>query len=208
MTKTYHQLVFIHVPKNAGTSFTHALKRTFGRNNVFHAGTSEETSEFRRTKPEDLRNYAILSGHITKASFLNKVPNAKCFAIIRDPYERAVSVYKHFSTVQSHPLYEAHFRLDFSQHLEWMLENVQVTNAISQVHYTGGLGGVNVFKVSELDSLLKDMIKASGRHANPFAIPNLNAINKNVFINGCDRELISRVYCDDIAYYNKLFIKS
>lgn len=140
MQKNCHQLVIIHVPKKACTPFLHALKRTFGRNNLFDAGKSEETSELRRVKPNDLRNYAILNVHIIKGSFLNKVPNAKCFAIIRDPHERAVSVYKHFSTVQSHSLYDAYFSLGFSQHLEWILENAQDTNTITRVHYIGGGG--------------------------------------------------------------------
>jgi hypothetical protein len=140
MQKNCHQLVIIHVPKKACTPFLHALKRTFGRNNLFDAGKSEETSELRRVKPNDLRNYAILNVHIIKGSFLNKVPNAKRFAIIRDLCEKVVSVYKHFSTVQSHSLYDAYFSLGFSQHLEWILENAQDTNTITRVHYIGGGG--------------------------------------------------------------------
>ncbi|MBK1618572.1 hypothetical protein CKO42_09000 [Lamprobacter modestohalophilus] len=124
-------LAFIHIPKTAGTSVVKALKDTFGDKNIFYACTSEQTAYFRDMSYEQLINYDVAGGHIPQRTFLRKLPGSQCFTVIRDPYQRAVSIYKHFSTKPQHKYYKLNCQMSFSQHLRWLSENQDIAYEMS-----------------------------------------------------------------------------
>lgn len=90
------QAVFIHLPKTAGTSFHSALCLGFGAHAVSPPfAATQMTPE----QAEDLRQYEIVSGHISMPDARLYFPQAKLFTILRDPVDRCVSWYYFARTV-------------------------------------------------------------------------------------------------------------
>lgn len=102
-------LVFIHVPKTAGTSFRLGMDQYFGREQVcrdYGAG-SPETSPiaaqwvherkdlwaFRRQFEQS--GYQFLTGHFGAQRYLPAFPLGNMLTFLRDPLQRAVSEYHH-----------------------------------------------------------------------------------------------------------------
>lgn len=203
MSTKHLPLVFIHIPKTAGTSIVRALKGTFGHKKIFHAGTSEQTAYFRHMTREQIIKYVVLSGHIPKQTFARKVPGSKCFSVIRDPYQRAASIYKHFSSVLTHQYYETNSQMSFSQHLEWLKANPDISHLMSQSYYLEG-GGVDIYTLDNIDRIIPKMVEYSSLSVIPRNVPVLNAINKHVLMTDHDYELIKELYRDDVKLYEQL----
>jgi hypothetical protein len=87
---TKRPIVFVHVPKTAGTAVTHYLTRSSGPDN--------------RVAPPFLGDYSIykgqtdrwslIAGHFYFSKMRNLVPNADFFTFLRDPVARAISLYR------------------------------------------------------------------------------------------------------------------
>ncbi len=103
-------LLFIHIPKTAGTSFREGAEMVFGEDNILkdYEKKSPETSEpvlehiYRRRDPYGLytaihkNSTALITGHYPIRKYLPLVKIGKVIAFVRDPVQRVVSEYKHF----------------------------------------------------------------------------------------------------------------
>jgi hypothetical protein len=85
----HRPLIFVHVPKTGGTSFAHALSQTYGTRFVRTDGDDPWT-------PLDA-NVDCIAGHFAIGRFKSRFPNARYSAWFRDPVERVVSAYEHWS---------------------------------------------------------------------------------------------------------------
>lgn len=102
-------LVFVHVPKTAGTSFRLGVDAVFGRERVcrdYGAGNPETSAiveqwvyerldfwEFGRQFRQSEFNF--LTGHFGAQRYLPVFPLARVITFLRDPLQRAVSEYHH-----------------------------------------------------------------------------------------------------------------
>lgn len=102
-TKPNHQLelVSVHIPKTAGTSFRHILKNTFGEEQVIRLDIPLRTgrvriNEQRHTEAHLPKGIRVIHGHFRPADLLEKFPETKKLPFItwlRDPVERVISNY-------------------------------------------------------------------------------------------------------------------
>ena len=96
-------IVFVHIPKTAGTSFRVAAEDYFGSERVLkdYGADSEETSQAildtvyaDGSMPQ--RDFRFLTGHYPASKYANKFNNAALVTFVRDPVSRVLSEFQHF----------------------------------------------------------------------------------------------------------------
>lgn len=113
-------LVFIHIPKTAGTTVRAFLREALGRDRVFWHGPNEDgflQDVVRERGLDYFRRFAAIGGHFGFShSDLHRLPGRKIFAaIIRCPVQRTVS---HFEFVSHRPEHGLFSELTLEQALE------------------------------------------------------------------------------------------
>ncbi|WP_158292264.1 FkbM family methyltransferase [Paracraurococcus ruber] len=84
------KLAFIHVPKTAGTAFTHALQQGWPQVLIFATH-----HEFARTSDADLARMDLLAGHFYAHQLEDRdLPEFDAVTVFRDPFERMFSAYR------------------------------------------------------------------------------------------------------------------
>lgn len=103
-------IVFIHIPKTAGTSFRLGANRYFGENHICcdYGPLSQETSEIvqqrmiKKTDPWHFKNafegkkYLFMSGHYQDLRYVRILGVEGSVVFLREPLQRILSEYKHF----------------------------------------------------------------------------------------------------------------
>lgn len=86
-------VLFLHVPKAAGTSYARALSDALGGPSMMAPIPSEVTSEeFQQVDPESLRPYTFVGAHVDYA-LCRRAPWLRPATVLRDPVDRIVSWY-------------------------------------------------------------------------------------------------------------------
>jgi len=102
-------IIYLHIPKTAGTSFRMSAEQYFGPDQVLndYGEESPSTSEDIRSSmygndPAKLRKTGLekkfLSGHFCMAKYKEIFPNSPVVTFFREPVARVVSEYVHFSS--------------------------------------------------------------------------------------------------------------
>lgn len=103
-------LLFVHIPKTAGTSFRNAVEKTFGSNNICrdYGSDSNDTSEiikqyiygtkdfYQFKKIFEESNYSVMSGHFPYSKYCPLFDAQNVVTFVRDPVDRLFSEYLHF----------------------------------------------------------------------------------------------------------------
>ena len=112
-------LVFVHIPKCAGSSFRQVLKRWFGAGALFvdthDAGVLAEAVEQSEAPPR------AVAGH-TPFGLYAGLPLRPCYvSLVRHPLDRFVSFYGHARRTPSHPMHPAASRLGLEAFYDFSL---------------------------------------------------------------------------------------
>lgn len=98
-------LVFFHAQRTAGTTIKAAFQQEFGKENCLYQRTSDEFCDWRKLGGEVLNKYRIYAGHYNYAP-KEMDSNPLIFSVIRDPVDRAISLYHYLKTRPEHKLHE------------------------------------------------------------------------------------------------------
>jgi hypothetical protein len=92
-------LVYLHIPKSAGTSYRYYFTKAYGKENVFWHGLDGNPWWFR---PKKIASKSVIGGHKT-LSFYPKKFDALYAAVVRDPVERVASYFNYCTTPGASP---------------------------------------------------------------------------------------------------------
>ncbi|MDZ7783598.1 MAG: sulfotransferase family 2 domain-containing protein [Halioglobus sp.] len=124
-------LYFFHVPKTGGTTLQHLLERRYQPGQVCPA---QDESQLAELTDGQLAGYRLFAGHYW--SLPRRLPGPlRMMTWLRNPLDRAVSMYKHILRDPDHPLHTvAHTAEGFEGMLEHpALRNSQVRH-LARVH--------------------------------------------------------------------------
>jgi len=98
-------LVFIHIPKTAGTAVADLLSRNYPDGTVYRHGATAPYSHLKRLKEEISVKYQAFCGHVS-ISEAEEIPGEKrYFPILRRPLDRIYSNFLWVRRRQAHSLY-------------------------------------------------------------------------------------------------------
>lgn len=102
-----YPLIFLHIPKTAGTTFNQILDRQYRKQNI-HNILSDDTKKNMDdfcSKPAQYRHQVrLLRGHMSFGLHDSLAPGARYITILREPIARVISHY-HYVVRTRHPLF-------------------------------------------------------------------------------------------------------
>ncbi len=108
-TKTSDKLIFVHIPKTAGSTFHLILNKRYAPKetcNLFGAKYQDpEIKKFIDAPIEGKEHIRLLKGHMPFGLHAYLPGNANYISILRDPVERVVSQYYYIKKNQRNPLH-------------------------------------------------------------------------------------------------------
>jgi len=92
-------LIFIHLPKTAGTSLRKIVRKNYRSRELFFVYNRHprfnSTEDLWNFGPEDFKKYKVIMGHFPFNKKLFPFEDRRFVTIIRDPVQRAISYYHH-----------------------------------------------------------------------------------------------------------------
>jgi len=108
-------LVFVHIPKTAGTSFRQSLEEMFGYESICmdygtdYEGTSPCVLDWYQSRDFyalyeafSREGFSFLSGHFSASKYVNLFPAQSMVTFLRDPVKRVLSEFSHFKRVNGY----------------------------------------------------------------------------------------------------------
>jgi hypothetical protein len=91
-------VLFLHIPKTAGTSFLTILGNVFGESRVRRLRGAGEMvqAQIDRVVAEEIQDFDCLAGHFPIHQFSKYLDLFRPFTILRDPVERVMSLFRFF----------------------------------------------------------------------------------------------------------------
>ncbi|HEX9758729.1 MAG TPA: sulfotransferase family 2 domain-containing protein [Nitrospiria bacterium] len=106
--KDFQTLIFLHIPKAAGTTLHQVLERQFHRKEVFTvdgAHVPESIEEFKNLSEEKKAKIKCLKGHLPFGLHENLPGKSKYITVLRNPVDRVISHYYFVLQTPKHYLY-------------------------------------------------------------------------------------------------------
>jgi hypothetical protein len=100
LPQSFPRLAFVHVPKTAGTSITHALSRHYGGLSC----PAMTTLDYRIYGDEALAKYRFYKGHAYRRDYDRLPDDTIRFTVLRDPVSRARSYYTYYRSLNDSEL--------------------------------------------------------------------------------------------------------
>jgi hypothetical protein len=100
------RILFVHIPKTAGMSLYRALEgwATPERSIRFERGGAADEEQLRTLPPDELGRIRLMSGHLSMDHFRQRLgPGWTAITVLRDPVERALSLYSFVRGEPEHP---------------------------------------------------------------------------------------------------------
>jgi len=141
-------ILFLHVPKTAGTATARFLESAYPGEIFYDYGTERDKQAARSACPHFIRNkasitrhYRFIYGHFHYLKYERMLPDSAVVSLVRDPVERAVSHYYHAARYQDRePLPQA----VKVQSGEWDLVDFTLLSGLSRGIYVDYFEGLPI----------------------------------------------------------------
>lgn len=181
--------IFFHIPKCGGTSISEILPNKEKVKLIQHTHLDYISTKFAFEKNNEL-------------NFFN---NSKKFAIVRNPFDRVISLYCYIKQHTDHHLHNRLINHDFTQFC-YFLRNVgddSITSCYQHLCYDNGFidDSMKIFKLEEINNNIEEISDIIGEKINE--IPH---INKSDFFYKRTLEsdlLIKDIYIEDFEIFYK-----
>ncbi len=100
-------VIFLHIPKTAGTTLHRIIKRQYRPSHLYHVGSAaDDLAKFQRLPESRRAKIRFLMGHFEMGIDKYLPRPSTYFTILRDPVARIVSYYSHVRRDPDHYCYE------------------------------------------------------------------------------------------------------
>ncbi len=181
------KLAFVHIPKTAGTALKQAIARDIPDGELFKVwsprfGGDAEWNEFPAVPREEVLSRRAILGHATGRAMVDKLAGVReryfLFSVVRDPLERALSLYSFVRASPRHPDHQAFLDMSPEHYLESYYSPNQLCWWLSSSSSAGeAMGFITanfdaVVTVDQLDQLLR-LIADLGHPVGPLKQANV-----------------------------------
>jgi hypothetical protein len=111
-------LIFLHIPRTAGTTFVRILERQYGADAVLALYDAPPGEEVARLAPGELARRRVLAGHFGFGLHVELPGSCRYVTFLREPVERVRSHYEFVRRQPGHYLHEAASRLSLAAYVE------------------------------------------------------------------------------------------
>jgi len=224
----FHDLsiLFVHIPKNAGRSIEAALLQEEGTpdsgrrsllNRAAKAVEKSTASNFAKKYLIGTLDVSLVAQHMTycEMELLGLLPPKidTCFALCRNPYDRAISSLFHFTENSKHPKTPA----EFEQALEKWLKseitdhNIRAHRRPQYDYVTDKCGDVAVPHILRYENLSADFLALMQQIGHPeielpwYGKSKRNTRNYHDFFSQISRELVETYFGEDLDKFSYKF---
>lgn len=162
-------LIFIHIPKAAGTTLQEIVVRQFPGGRGFRfTGDTQQWNDFRALPPDERARFDVVHGHVHFGIHEYLPDPATYITMLRDPVDRVVSHYHYVMTNPGHYLYKKIAGGSFTLHdyavtrASHELDNDQVRWLCSRHHFDVPVGQVSRQMVDEAKWNLENCFSVVG----------------------------------------------
>ncbi|MFT5112817.1 MAG: hypothetical protein ACI8P9_002145 [Parasphingorhabdus sp.] len=112
-------VIFLHIPKTAGTTLRSVLVSRYSRSSVYTIGNdiNRDIESLRDLSEVEKQKILLLQGHMTFGLHEYLAHGARYITVLRDPVERVLSEYRFLKTNQRHPFHSRVVKMSLSDFL-------------------------------------------------------------------------------------------
>lgn len=99
-------LIFLHIPKTAGTTLHRILERQYEASTIFTIGNYENIDDFKQIPESQKEKIRLLKGHMYFGLHESFPQQSTYITIMRDPIERVISHYYYILSEPSNQLHQ------------------------------------------------------------------------------------------------------
>jgi hypothetical protein len=133
LANTPETVIFLHIPKTAGTTLDQIIYRHYLYKHVYGTGiiSQQGVERFQNMSEEDRKNYRLVKGHMTFGIHQYISGPWTYFTFFRNPIERTISHFYYISSAPEHPSYNIiqQEKIDLKQCLEYRWVDPMLYNA-------------------------------------------------------------------------------
>lgn len=208
------KFLFVHIPKTAGTSLKLALK-PYEVSNPRAFTDDPQMLDFLQSRSQRLKAQGMIFPNHIQISTIQKLMNLNLnqfsvFTVIRNPWSRLFSLYKHYQRDSNHPYSKISNEYDFKEFVRFLLLNKTSSphiDSLPQIHYLlNRKQRIGVNYLLKLEELVPALTILCGKLGIEIELPTANvSIQKFSYLDECDEETIQLIseYEKDIINLGK-----
>lgn len=147
-------LIFLHIPKAAGTSFKRILEKNFRQEQVYLVDGPEDEDKLEALSDREKLELRLIYGHQYFGLHRFLPQRATYMTILRDPIARTISHYRFVRRVRHHPLHERASRVTLEEYVSQRIAGKELNNGQTR-RISGIIDDV------ECDQAMLDLAKAN-----------------------------------------------